>query len=67
MIQETTALGAPISRARRRRLSRARQIRRQLAPRTSLQARDERRDARAETGGMGEGVKGLLASDEGEG
>jgi len=53
--------------ARGERLSRARQIRRQLAPRTSLQARDEPGHARTQAGGMGAGGEGLLASDEGEG
>ena len=59
MIQETTALGAAyLAGLSGRRLSRAGKIRRQLAAGTSLQAGDERGDARAEAGGMGAGGEG---------
>ncbi len=54
-------LGRRLSRgAGGRRLSRALKIRRQLAARTSLQAEDERGDARAETEGVGESGEGRV-------
>ena len=59
MIQETTALGARLSRRPPgRRLSRAVKVRRQLAAGTPLQAGDECGDPRAEARGLGEGGEG---------
>ena len=66
MIQETTALGAAyLAGLARRRLSRAEKIRRQLAARTPLQARHERRHARAQAEGLGEGGEGRAGERRG--
>ncbi len=66
MIQETTALGAAyLAGSSGRRLSRTRKIRRQLAPRTPLQAGDEPGHARAKTRGLGEGGEGRVGERRG--
>ena len=53
--------------AGRRRLPRARKIRRQLAAGASLQARDERRDARTQISGMGARGEGVAGERRGGG